>query len=139
MIELRRLRECLNRVYEAVRGLERGDTVAVTWIDASTSDHVNITQPIPNHNIETKRINERYIYLGVQKGAEYGDPHLILLRGSLDTEADSTITSIPIYLVKKIIKVGGKIAEEAAKIKLGLKPRRLRVINYPDGSVKHYD
>ena len=140
MIEWKRLRETLARVEEALKGLERGDTIAVCWIDASTSDHVNITSgKIPNHNVETKRINERYIYLGVQHGAEFGDPHLILLRGSLDSEADSTITSIPLYLVKKIVKVGGKIAEEAAKIGSPSKVRRIRVITYPDGSVKHFD
>ena len=139
MIDWRRLRESLAKVEEALRGLERGDTVAICWIDASTSDHVNLSAKIPNHNVETKRINERYIYLGVQSGAEYGDPHLILLRGSLDSEADSTITSIPLYLIKKIVKVGGKIPEEAAKAARLAKPRRIRIITYPDGSVKHFD
>ncbi|MFN3621938.1 MAG: hypothetical protein ACK4TI_03520 [Nitrososphaerales archaeon] len=139
MIDLRRLKESLKAVYEAASKLERGDTVAVCWIDASTSDHVNITKPIPNHNVETKRLNERYIYLGIQAGEEFGDPHIILLKGSLDSEADSTITSIPLYLIKKVVKVGGKLPEEARKLAAAPKIRRIRVITFQDGSVKHFD
>lgn len=138
-MDLKRLKNSLEAVFEDLAKLERGDTVAVCWIDASTSDHVNISKPIPNHNVETRRLNERYIYLGVQFGEEFGDPHLILLRGSLDSEADSTITSIPLYLVKKVIKVGGKLPEEVGKIASEPKVRRVKVIAFRDGSVKHYD
>ncbi len=135
--DLKRLREDLKDVYEKISHIERGDTVAVCWIDASTSEHVNVTKTIPNHNVETKRINERYIYLTVQRGAEFGDPHLILLRGSLDSEADSSIVSIPIYLVKRIEKLAGKMPEEVKKIPLTTHAKKS--VTYSDGSVKHYD
>ena len=143
-ISLGRLAEQLKKVEDELAGIQKGDTVAVYWIDASTSDHVNISREIPNHNVETKRINERYIFLGVQKGSEHGDPHILLLRGSLDSEADSTITSLPIYLVKRIVKIGGKLPEsieksftESKTVKVVVRKRR--IITFPDGSVKYFD
>jgi len=122
--------------------LEPGDFVVVVWLDASRSEHVDINHlPLPNHVIETRRRDPR-IFVCVQEGEEFGDPHVVLAADEVDSPSNTVIDVIPVFMVKRLMKVGKKTPQSVKKASSSnkLMDREFREVQrFPDGVVKYHD
>jgi len=96
-------------VYEQVRELKFGDPIHIWWIDASSSQNVDINKlPLPNHNVETRKEGIPGIFVTVQKGDIYHDEYLVYWTDNMD-DMSYTIESVPLVVVKKIVKVSKEL------------------------------
>ena len=142
-MNLKKFVEAMRKVEKDLENVKKGDLVRIVWLDASRSTGVNINKlPLPNYRVETRRRDPR-IFLGVQKGEVYHDPHIIVADDEIDDESNTTIDSIPIYLVKRIIvyKIKKPLKRQKADKKLDIlrrlgKGRFWHVKSYRDGSMK---
>lgn len=92
-------------IYEQARALKYGEPILITWIDASRSQNVDATKlPLPNHAVETLKEGGPGIFVTVQEGDAYHDPHLVYWTDNL-CGISYTIESVPLAVVKKIVKI----------------------------------
>lgn len=115
-------------VINSLQTIRKGDHVTVIWCDASESGGVPTHGPINNHSVESV-CSAVGIFLCVQKGRTYMDPHILIVKDYLDSEK-MRVQSIPLCLIKSIQSF-------SEKKKLLMIHKRKQVLHFKDGSVKY--
>lgn len=136
-----------NTILELLRKLKPHDRFEIEWIDASISNVLRIDLPLANHTVETRQQEMGY-FLCLQKGDTWHDLHLIYYLKSVDKQGHGPgqwqVTSVPVYLIKRIMPLTKKEALRRSKNGKGpptMKSRRHRrhVQRFRDGSTKYVD
>lgn len=136
-----------NGILEVLRKLKPHDRFEIEWIDASESRVPRIDLPLANHTVETRQQEMGY-YLCLQKGDTWHDLHLIYYLKSVDKDSRGPgqwhVTSVPVYLIKRILPLTKK--EALKELKNGEGGRRVRsrrhrrhTQRFSDGTVKYID
>lgn len=89
-----------DKILQTLAGLQKGQQIIVTWIDASESRAIPLhTNALHNDAVETRKKTVG-IFVCVQKGDAYQEPHIII--GVEKTDNTWHINSIPMCLVKNV-------------------------------------
>jgi hypothetical protein len=134
-------------ILEILHKLKPHERFEIEWVDASESRVTRIDLPIPNHTVETRQLEMGY-FLCLQKGDTWHDLHLIYYLKSVDKDSRGpgqwNVTSIPVYLIKRIVPLTKKEALKESKNGEWLRRMRSRrhrrhTQRFSDGSVKYVD
>ncbi|MBI2126094.1 MAG: hypothetical protein HYU02_02100 [Thaumarchaeota archaeon] len=89
-----------DEILQVLHGLQKGQQIIVTWIDASESRSIPLqTNVLHNDAVETPK-KTIGVFVRVQKGDAYHSPHLII--GIEKTDNTWHINSIPVCLIKNV-------------------------------------
>jgi hypothetical protein len=126
-----------NNVLEVLRKTPYGVLLRIRWLDAATVKNADISKlPLANYYIETRRTTIGS-YASLQQGQAQKSWHVVLEMDNTEG-GGSTIRSIPLCLIYKVIPSTTKLAETTEK-KHSLVKRELNLVPLEDGSVKIYD
>jgi len=136
-----------NVILDILHKFKIHDRFEIEWVDASESHVPSINLPLANHTVETRQQEMGY-FLCLQKGDTWHDLHLIYYLKSVDRDGCGPgqwhITSVPVYLIKRIVPLTKKEALKESKNGEWLRRMRSRrhrrhTQRFSDGSVKFVD
>ncbi len=128
-----------NDVLEALRKIPYGVLLKVLWLDAATVTDANISKlPLANYYVETRR-SAIGSFVSLQQGQAQKSWHIVLEMDNTEGSG-STIRSIPLCLIYKVIASTTKRVETAEKRQRSvIRKRSLVQFQLQDGSVKILD
>ncbi len=127
-----------NSIREELRSIPCGTLLRIMWLDAATVKSAKVSKlPLPNYYVETRRTTVGS-YIALQQGQAQKAWHIILEMDNTEGSG-STIRSIPLCLIYKII-ANTKIPEETnVSIRKKKLMRERNLVELRDGSVKVLD